>query len=143
MSDLINKARDMINDFVNSLGININDVYDPAKNIWYLKRGSAPVQIMLLSIPVGGGIIREFLQIASPLMRVPKGKELAFYRKLLEFNDVKLGVKFSVQKDSDQVWALYERDLIGIGYEELKTCIEDLGYWADTLDDELIAEFGQ
>ena len=142
MSELISKVADMVNDFVRSLGININDVYDPEKKIWYLKRGSAPVQIMLLSVPVGENSIREFLQVASPLMKVPKGKELAFYRKLLELNDVKLGVKFSVQKDSDQVWALYERDLIGIGYDELTTCIEDLGYWADTLDDELKAEFG-
>lgn len=143
MSDLLNKVKEMLNDFVTSLEIDVKDVYDPERNIWYLKRGSAPVQIMLLSIPVGNGEIREFLQVASPIMKVPKEKELAFYRRLLELNDIKLGVKFSVQKDSDQVWALYERDLIGIGYEELKTCIEDLGYWADTLDDELIQEFGK
>ncbi|OHD17811.1 MAG: hypothetical protein A2086_12620 [Spirochaetes bacterium GWD1_27_9] len=142
MSELIQKATQMINDFVTEKGIKAKDVYDADKQIWRLQRGSAAIQILLLSVPVGENQIREFLQVASPLMKIPAGNELAFYRRLLELNDLKLGVKLSIQRDSEQVWALYERDLIGMNYTELKTCLEDLGYWADDLDDLLIEEFG-
>jgi len=141
MTELMEKAKDMINDFVSQKGIDPGQVFNPEKMLWSLKRGSANVQIMLLSVPVGEGKIREFIQAASPIIKVPQAKQLEFYRKLLELNDVKLGVKLSIQKDSDQVWALYERDLIGMDYSELITLLEDLGYWADEFDDLLKAEF--
>ena len=141
MSELIQKATEMINDFVTSKGISLSEVYNPEQKKWSLKRGSASVQILLLSIPVGNGVIREFVQAASPIMLIPKGKELEFYRRLLELNDVKLGVKFSIQKGGEQVWALAERDLIGIDYPEMVTLLEDLAFWADELDDILKNEF--
>jgi len=96
---------------------------------------------MLLEIPVGNDQIREFLQAASPIIKVPKAKELLFYKRLLELNDIKLGVKLSLQKDSDLVWALTERDLIGMDYSELQTILEDIGFWADEFDDILNKEF--
>ena len=142
MSELIQKATEMINDFVTSKGISLSEVDNPEQKKWSLKRGSASVQILLLSIPVGNGVIREFVQAASPIMLIPKGKELEFYRRLLELNDVKLGVKFSIQKGGEQVWALAERDLIGIDYTEMVTLLEDLAFWADELDDILKNEFG-
>ena len=142
MSELITNAIGMVNDFVTSKGVNVKDVYDADKLLWRLKRGSAPVDILLLSVPVGENQIREFLQVAAPIVKVPKGKELEFFRTLLELNDVKLGVKLSLQKGTDQVWALYERDLIGMSYNVSLPCIEDLGYWADEFDDMLIEQFG-
>jgi len=142
MSELIDKATEMINDFVVGKGINLSEAYIPDQKKWSLKRGSATIQIILLSVPVGENIFREFIQVASPIMIVPKGKETEFYRRLLELNDVKLGIKFSIQKNTDQVWALAERDLIGMGYSELTTLLEDLGFWADELDDVLKNEFG-
>lgn len=141
MSELMDKAKQMIDDFCKSKGVDPTTIYNPDKKLWSLQRGSAPVQVMLLSVPVGDNIIREFLQAAAPIIKVPKGKELDFYRRLLELNDVKLGVKLSIQSGTDQVWALYERDLIGMDYTELETCLEDLGYWADEFDDLLRNEF--
>jgi hypothetical protein len=141
MSELMDKAKQMIDDFCKSKGIDPATIYNPDKKLWSLQRGSAPVQVMLLSVPVGDNTIREFLQAAAPIIKVPKGKELDFYRRLLELNDVKLGVKLSIQSGTDQVWALYERDLIGMDYTELETCLEDLGYWADEFDDLLRNEF--
>lgn len=141
MSELMEKAKNMINDFVKQKGIDPTTVFNEEKLTWYLKRGSVDIQIMLLSVPVGEGVIREFVQVASPIMKVPAGKELNFYKRLLELNDVKLGVKLSLQKDTDQAWALFERDLIGLDYSELVTILEDLGYWADEFDDMLKKEF--
>jgi hypothetical protein len=142
MSELIEKAVKMVNDFVVEKGIKVKEVYDDEKKTWRLKRGSASVDILLFSVSVGENEIRDFLQVASSIAKVPKDKELAFYKRLLELNDGKLGVKLSLQPGTDQVWALFERDLVGISYTELKTCIEDLGYWADEFDDLLANEFG-
>jgi hypothetical protein len=142
MSELFEKAKLMINDFITEKGIKLKEVYDADNNVWHLKRGSANIDVVLLSVPVSEGEIREFLQAASPIARVPRDNELAFYKYLLELNDGKLGVKLSLQPGTDQVWALFERDLIGISYTELKTCLEDLGYWADEFDDLLADKFG-
>jgi len=141
MSELMAKAKDMINDFISERGVDPSTVYNETKKTWSLKRGSAHIDIMLLEIPVGNDQIREFLQAASPIIKVPKAKELLFYKRLLELNDIKLGVKLSLQKDSDLVWALTERDLIGMDYSELQTILEDIGFWADEFDDILNKEF--
>jgi hypothetical protein len=141
MSELIAKAKKMVDEFCKTKGVDPATIYNAEKQLWSLQRGSAPVQVMLLSIPVGEKEIREYLQVAAPIIKVPKGKELDFYRKLLELNDVKLGVKLSIQSGTDQVWALAERDLIGMDYAEMETCLEDLGYWADLFDDMLREEF--
>lgn len=141
MSELIGKATEMINDFIVGKGISLSEAYSPDKKMWSLKRGSANIQIILLTVPVGENVFREFVQAASPIMLIPKGRETELYRKLLELNDVKLGIKFSIQKGTDQVWALAERDLIGMGYSELTTVLEDFGFWADELDDVLKKEF--
>jgi hypothetical protein len=142
MSELYEKTAMMINDFVTEKGIKLKDVYDAEKKVWHLIRGSAIIDILLISVPVSESETREFLQIASPVANVPKGKELPFYKRLLELNDGNLGVKLSLQPDTDQIWALFERDLIGLSYSEMKICIEDLGYWADEFDDLLSSEFG-
>jgi len=142
MSELINKVSNMVDDLVAELGLKKDEVFDPEKKTWKWSKGSANIEVLLLSVPVGEGKQREFLQVASPLMRVPQGNEKTFFRRLLELNDVKLGIKLSIQSGSDQVWALYERDLVGIDYTELKTTVLDLEYWADELDDILINEFG-
>jgi hypothetical protein len=140
MSENIEKATKMINDFVLSKGIDLNQVYNAEKRSWSLKRGSANIQVILLEVPISTGT-REFLQIACPLIKVSAGKELQLYKRLLELNDAKLGVKLSLQEKTDQVWALNERDLSGLDYSELTTMLEDLGYWADEFDDMLAKEF--
>jgi hypothetical protein len=142
MSELYEKTAMMINDFVIEKGIKLKDVYDSERNVWHLLRGSAIIDILLINVPVSESETREFIQIASPVAIVPHGRELLFYKRLLELNDGNLGVKLSLQPDTKQIWALFERDLFGLSYSEMKICIEDLGYWADEFDDLLSNEFG-
>jgi hypothetical protein len=52
-------------------------------------------------------------------------------------NDKNLGVKLTLMKGTNKVYATYERDILGMDYSELSTCIADLEWWADKLDDEL------
>jgi hypothetical protein len=64
------------------------------------------------------------------------------YRYLLELNDHNLGVKLTIMPETDKIYATYERDIQGIDYEEVKTCIADLEWWADELDDLLKEKLG-
>jgi hypothetical protein len=78
----------------------------------------------------------------APLFRaVPRGKELAFYRKLLEHNAHMGGMaSFAIQGDG---WVVLHaaRAIKGIDAEGFEQLIAGVGRFADQFDDPLIAEF--
>jgi hypothetical protein len=78
----------------------------------------------------------------APLFRgVPRGKEQAFYRKLLEHNAYMGGIaSFAIQNDG---WVVLHagRPIKGLDGQELATLIAGVGRFADQFDDQLIAEF--
>jgi hypothetical protein len=79
--------------------------------------------------------------IAPMFQKLPAGKELAFYRKLLEHNAHMGGMaSFAIQPDG---WVVLHagRALKGLDGQELATMIAAVGKFADQFDDQLIAEF--
>ena len=78
----------------------------------------------------------------APLFRaVPRSREQAFYRKLLEHNAYMGGVaSFAIQSDG---WVVLHagRALKGIDAQEFETLVSGVGRFADQFDDQLIAEF--
>jgi len=78
----------------------------------------------------------------APLFRaVPAGKELAFYKKLLEHNAHMGGMaSFAIQPDG---WVVLHsgRAVKGLDGAELATMVAAVGKFADQFDDQLIAEF--
>lgn len=78
----------------------------------------------------------------APLFReVPPGKELAFYRKLLDHNAYMGGMaSFAIQPDG---WVILHagRALRGIDSQEFATLVAGVGRFADQFDDQLISEF--
>ncbi|MCY7327819.1 MAG: YbjN domain-containing protein [Saprospiraceae bacterium] len=66
---------------------------------------------------------------------------LGFYRRLLELNDEKLGIKRCLIPNSPRLWASFDRDIQGLDFNELTTFIRDFEHWVDKLDDELKAQF--
>ncbi len=74
-------------------------------------------------------------------MEIPTTNLLSFYRHLLELNDLRLGVKLCIMPNSQKAFATYERDIRGMDYQELTTCIIDMELWADELDDQLKGHF--
>lgn len=141
MSVTREQVEEMINKYVVSVGLTVEGTFNPDKRAWYWTIGSAKIEVFVQGVPMKDGTQRYFLRIFSPLLQVPKHTELEFYRHLLELNDSKLGVKLTIMPNSDTVYATYERDINGIDFEELKTCIADLEWWADTLDDQLKNQF--
>lgn len=130
----------MIEKYLESVGITREEAYDSGKNFWSWKHGSATIEVYVQSVEIGENKTREYLRIFSFLAEMPtiakQGRE-EYLRKLLEMNDRFLGVKLSLMENSNKVYATYERDIIGMDYGELATCIADLEWWADKLDDEL------
>ena len=78
----------------------------------------------------------------APLFRaLPRGKELAFFRKLLEHNAYMGGMAaFAIQGDG---WIVLHaaRALRGLDVQEFETLVAGVGRFADQFDDQLIAEF--
>jgi hypothetical protein len=88
------------------------------------------------------GISGAAVVAIAPLFRaVPRGKELAFYRKLLEHNAYMGGIaSFAIQSDG---WVVLHagRPLKGMDGHEFSTLVAGVGRYADQFDDQLIAEF--
>ena len=88
------------------------------------------------------GISGSAVVAIAPLFRaVPRGKEMPFYRKLLEHNAYMGGIaSFAIQNDG---WVVLHagRPLKGIDGQEFATLVAGVGRFADQFDDQLIAEF--
>ncbi len=78
----------------------------------------------------------------APLFReLPRDKELAFFRKLLEHNAYMGGMaSFAIQPDG---WVILHsgRAIRGMDSTEFATMVAGVGRFADQFDDQLIAEF--
>ena len=103
------------------------------ENLVRLQWGSAFVMV---------GTSGSAIVAIAPLFRnIPEGKELAFYRKLLEHNAYMGGMaSFAIQPDG---WVVLHagRALRGMDPHEFATLVAGVGRFADQFDDQLIAEF--
>jgi hypothetical protein len=139
--DLVNE---MIHTYVKEVGLTKEQTWDPEKKKWRWKMGSAFIDVFLERITFPNGYFRDYIRIFSALMEIPANiNQAVFFRHLLEINDTSLGVKLTVMPNSTWVYATFERDVKGMDYEELKTTIYDLEWWADKLDDELKQKFAE
>ncbi|GIX41781.1 MAG: hypothetical protein KatS3mg129_1514 [Leptospiraceae bacterium] len=131
----------MIDRYIQEIGLTKEQTYNPKTNAYYWIRGSAPIEVFVQEIPVSNGT-RNYLRIFSYLGNVPDFNLQTLLRHLLELNDENLGVKLTIMPGTEKIYATYERDIEGLDYEELATFIADLEWWADKLDDELQNQFG-
>lgn len=141
LDEQFRRVTEMIHCYVESIGLSRDQIFNPENKNWRWKMGSANIEVFIQTINFPNGSRRDFLRIFSPLMNIPTNNILGFYRALLEVNDGSLGVKLSLMPNSSTVYASYERDIKGMDYSELSTCISDLEYWADKLDDDLKNQF--
>jgi len=140
MENIRDQAEAMIDRFVQQIGLTKEQTFNRERRAWYWTKGSARIEVFVHEIKFDTHS-RYYLRVFSPICKVPPADKGEFYRKLLEMNDSKLGVKLTLMPNSDQVYATYERDAKGMDYDELVTCIADLEWWADVLDDELAQNF--
>jgi hypothetical protein len=137
-----NKVVEMVHCYAESVGLDRHTVYIPDKDYWLWTKGTATIQTLIHKLNYDNGTRRDFIRILSPVMEVPTTNQLiGFYRRLLELNEEKFGIKFTLIPNTTKVWAAFERDIKGIDFNELSTFISDFEHWADTLDDQLKDQF--
>ena len=102
---------------------------------WSFQRGSALIEVYLAQQDE-----REYFQVLSPIMHLPPGNLLPFYRRLLELNlsltNASLGVYLDV------VYVFNERPVAGLDANEANFIITQIAEYADDLDNQLVNEFG-
>ena len=88
------------------------------------------------------GVSGSAVVAIAPLFRaLPNGKELAFFKKLLEHNAYMGGMaSFAIQPDG---WVILHsgRAIKGIDAQEFANLVAGVGRCADQFDDQLIQEF--
>ena len=137
---------DYVKQFIQSVGVDPATCWNEQNKAYYIYKGSAKLEIFVSSHTNTDGSVRNFLRIFSGIIKVPDTNKEHFYRRMLEISDQSLGLKMTAvtnaTPENDWIYATYERDITGIDYDEVVTCLSDMGLWADYLDDQLKAEFG-
>lgn len=137
-----NKVVEMVHCYAESVGLDRQTAYNAEKAYWMWTKGSATIQVVIHKLNYDNGSRRDFIRIFSPIMDVPATTQLlGYYRRLLELNDEKFGIKFTLAPNTNKVWGTFERDIKGIDFNELTTFISDFEHWADTMDDQLKDQF--
>jgi len=141
-------TEEMVKVYVNQLcaeiGCTPESIYDTQNNSWIFSRGSASIEVFMTSYQTAVKTVRTFIRCFSAIYPLPADnqKKIQLYQEALESNTKFMGVKLSIIPEKGFLYAVSERDIEGMDYDEFKLVISDLGYWADQLDDILHARFG-
>jgi hypothetical protein len=132
-------VRQYLTQFMAKHGIEATSVYDATNDAWYFRRGSATLEVFFVSYQTAKGETRTFIRFFSPLATLPEAPQTQWelLYQLTVLNSQYMGVKFALLPEKPYIYAIYERDIDGMSYEEFELCMEDSGYWGDYLDDEV------
>lgn len=120
---------------IESLGIPAADCRGQNEGQWDFNRGSASIAVGITSterFPDGYFYTNCILMLVS---EVPAEKQPEFYRTLLDISASLVNMKLCT--NGDYVMLLSNRDASGLDPEEVASCINELSYYADLLDDRL------
>ncbi len=126
------------------IGCTPESIYSKQYNSWSFTRGSATIEVSLCSYETAVKTIRTFVRCFSAVYPIPADatKKAQLFQEALQNNSTLMGVKLGILPEKGYMYAIAERDIDGMDYEEFKTLVSDLGYWADSLDDMLKERFG-
>ena len=105
-----------------------------------IERGSATGSVSVVTDPEHS---ESLVMVRLSIMRVPETARAAFYERLLELNHASLGrAAFSIDADG-VVFLTSGRPVTDLDPGELIDLILWTSEYADELDDQLLAEFGE
>ena len=105
-----------------------------------IERGSATGSVSVVADPEHS---ESLVMVRLSIMRVPETARAAFYERLLELNHASLGrAAFSIDADG-VVFLTSGRPVTDLDPGELIDLILWTSEYADELDDQLLAEFGE
>lgn len=129
----------MVEQVVTDLGLDPDDnrVKTPTgQPAWGLRRGSAAIYVFLQATEG-----KNYIQVISPVVKVPGQDGQALLRRLLELNaSTLIGAAFGVRGDDVVITA--DRSTADLEASEVREMISRVGAYADRFDDELVQTFG-
>ena len=141
----IETVKAYINRLCVEAGADPQKIYSPQNNAWYFARGSSTLEVFFTSYETADKTERIFLRCFSTIYPIPldTANRQELYHVALEINARNMGVKIGTMADRGYMYAIGERDIEGMDYQEFVTLVSDVGYWADHLDDLLKSRFGE
>ena len=126
----LNKYYQMIERCISNLGVDPVQCRGTKPGSWTLNKGSVQVWVDVWYIEREQ---RSYLQIMSPIMKLPKNSKEDFFRELLQINDRLFGVGFTLYKDT--VWLKHVRETENLQESEVLNTLHRVGNYADQYDD--------
>ena len=72
------EVEQMINRYVQEVGLKVEDTYRPEKNLWDWRKGSARIEVFIEEVEMGNAI-RYYLRAFSPIAKVPGRRKEEFF----------------------------------------------------------------
>jgi hypothetical protein len=121
----------LVEDCIKSFGLQPEDCRTQKQGQWDLRKGSAQVWIDVFLSRQNNDY--GYLQIMSPIIKLPEARREEFYREMLELNHSLYGVGFTVNKEWVYIKGI--RELEGLSLEEAAAMLNRVGTYADEYDD--------
>jgi len=126
----------LIENLVRSAGLEPGQCYNADQGCWQFSKGAADIFISMIEIAG-----EYYVNIAAPIVAIPaRGREDLYERLLLE-NGRRIAVKFSLR--DELVWLEVNREMSGLGFDELKRSLVRVAEVADELTPALVAAYGE
>lgn len=139
----LENATEYVKQLATAVGSEEAKIYNANTKSWWFTRGSASIEVFFTTYEASAGVFRTFLRVFSPILEFAKGATnmTELYIGALEANVNYMGVKIGMSVERGVVYAIAGRDIDGMDYNEFVKTVNDLGYWADQLDDFLKERF--
>lgn len=133
-----------INQLCTQIGTSSEAVYSAEFNSWNFAKGAQNIEIFFTSYETSVKTVRTFIRCFSAIYPLPiePQRQLDLFRIAMENNTQFMGVKMGTIPQKGFLYAVAERDIEGMDYEEFTTLIGDLGYWAERLSENLRSKIG-
>jgi hypothetical protein len=138
MLDLSNYYR-IVESAIEALGVKPAEARTQKSGQWDLRKGSASVWINIFLSHERDDY--GYLQVMSPVMKVPRGdNRAALFEELLQLNHQLYGAAFSIQ--NDWLYLRTIRELEGLSMKEALAMLTRIGVYADEYDDRFKKKYG-
>lgn len=134
----VDKTRTMITDAIKGLGAN-PEQSRIGPDTWLVAKGSAAVVVRLVAQDPKSKF--AFLQVASPVMKVPP--KAGFHERLLKLNFEMGGLATFAITPNNEVHLTSARTIEGISSPEVAQLVAQVAHFSDLYDDMLLQEFGR
>jgi hypothetical protein len=125
------------------MNIDPQTIFNKKTGAWYFAQGSSTIEVFLTTQKNLQHQPQTFIRCMAPLCEIPRDitKQFNLYKTALAINATYLGYKISADEARGLVCIISERNIEGMEFEEMVILINDLGTWADKLDDFMTDEF--